>query len=132
MIGFGICVGSEERFERCALPGLRRVADPDAPIATSTRNTSIFVAYNEMLDAFADADHLEALVLLHEDVEILDPAFCSKVRTALAEPDIAIAGVIGARNVTSLKWWHGECRGRVRESRGLVDFGRGRHDVDVV
>ena len=132
MIAFGICVGSEERLERCALAGLRRVSEPDSPVATSRDNDSIFTAYNEMLDAFGDDERLEALVLLHEDVEILDRAFCDKIRSVLSEPRVAIAGVIGARNVTSLKWWDGDGCGRVRESRGVVDLGRGRHDVDVV
>jgi GT2 family glycosyltransferase len=34
--------------------------------------------------------------------------------------------------VTSLAWWEGQGFGRVLESRGLVDFGGGAHDVDSV
>src|SRR5947207_75465 len=123
MITFGICIGSEDKFEKYALPGLRRHAEPDSAIAESTGNTSIFKAYNEMLEAFAGKPGLEALVLLHDDVELRDDEFCAKVRARLADPDIAVIGAIGARSVTSLSWWEGEGFGRAEETRGLVTFG---------
>jgi GT2 family glycosyltransferase len=90
------------------------------------------VAYNEVLDAFSERDDLEALVLLHEDTEIVDSAFCEKVRRRMADPDVAIVGVVGARGVRSLAWWEGEGFGRVVETRGVVDFRAGAHDVDSV
>jgi len=132
MITFGICIGSEDKFEKYALPGLRRHAEPDSAIAESTGNTSIFKAYNEMLEAFAGKPGLEALVLLHDDVELRDDEFCAKVRARLADPDIAVIGAIGARSVTSLSWWEGEGFGRAEETRGLVTFGGGCHDVEMV
>jgi hypothetical protein len=46
-------------------------------------------------------------VLLHQDVEIADPGFSAKVRQALADPDVAIAGCAGAVGVRSLAWWEG-------------------------
>jgi hypothetical protein len=132
VIGFGICVGDSERFARCAVPGLGACAEADSAIAESTGNSSIFAAYNEMLDAFAGEPRLEALVLMHEDVELTDSRFCSKLRRTLSDPTVAVAGVVGARNVTSLKWWDGEGFGRVAESRGVVDFGPRQADVDAV
>src|SRR5919199_760693 len=132
MIAFAACVGSEEKFRGYAQPGLRRACEPDSLIAEVTTDGSIFSAYNEVLDAFSDRDDLEALVLLHEDVEIVDSDFCGKVRRRLAEPDVAVVGVIGARAVASLAWWEGDGRGRCLETRGLVDFGGGVHDVDSV
>jgi Glycosyltransferase like family len=132
MIAFAACIGSEEKFRRCAQPGLRLTCETDSPVAEVTTDSSIFSAYNEVLDAFADAPDLEALVLLHEDLEIVDSDFCGKVRRRLADPSVAILGVIGARGVTSLAWWEGEGRGRCLETRGLVDFGGGFHDVDTV
>ena len=68
MIAYGICIGSQEKYEKHAAQGISRHATPGCPVATSTGNTSILEAYNEMLDAFADVDGLEALVLLHEDL----------------------------------------------------------------
>jgi len=132
MITFGICIGSEDKFEKYALPGLRRCAEPDSAIAESTGNASIFKAYNEMLEAFAGKPDLEALVLLHDDLELRDEEFCAKVRARLADPEVAIVGAIGARSVTSLRWWEGEGFGRAAETRCVVDFGGGSHDVDMV
>ena len=132
MIAFAVCVGSEEKYRDLAQPGLRQVCEPDSLVAEVTTDSSIFEAYNEVLDAFAERDDLEALVLVHEDVEIVDSDFCGKIRRRLAEPDVAVLGVIGARGVTSLAWWEAEGRGRCLETRGLVDFGGGSHDVDSV
>ena len=132
MIAFAACVGSEEKFRSCALPGLRLAAEPDSLVIEATTDRSIFEAYNEVLDALSDREDLEALVLLHEDVEITDARFCAKLRDALASPDAGIAGAIGARGVSSLRWWEGEGFGRVLETRGLIDFGGGAHDVDAV
>ncbi|MFL6110645.1 MAG: glycosyltransferase, partial [Catenulispora sp.] len=91
-----------------------------------------FEAYNEVLDAVADLDGMDALVLLHEDVEITDPGFCARIRAALQQPDVAILGAVGARRVSGLAWWEGETFGRVIESRGPIDFGGGTHDVETV
>lgn len=131
MIAYGICIGSEEKYQRCARPGLLACAAPDAPIAESRDNPSIFPAYNEILDAFSPADDLEALVLLHEDVELRDPRFEEKLRAALADDTVGVVGVIGARDVRSLAWWEGRAVGRCAETRGLIDFG-GDGDVDCV
>ena len=132
MIAFGACVGSEEQFRRFALPGIRLACEADSIVAEVTTDSSIFTAYNEVLDALAGRDDLEALVLLHEDTEIVDSAFCAKVRARLAAPDIAVVGVVGARGVRSLAWWEGEGYGRVVETRGVVDFRAGTHDVESV
>ncbi len=132
MIAFASCIGSEEKFRRCAVPGLRLAAEPNSVVAEVTTDRSIFTAYNEVLDALAPREDLEALVLLHEDVELLDASFCARVRARLAEPGVAVLGAIGARGVTTLRWWEGQGFGRVAESRGLIDFGGGAHDVEAV
>src|SRR5919106_271997 len=107
MIAFAACVGSEEKFRRCALPGLRLAAEPDSLVIEATTGHSIFEAYNEVLDAVGGREDLEALVLLHEDVEITDPQFCARLRAALAPPDMAVAGAVGARRRASLRWGGG-------------------------
>ena len=132
MFAFASVIASPEKYERCAVPGLALVTEPDSVVAESTDAVSMCSAYNEILDAFAGRDDLEALVLLHEDTEIRDPAFCAKVRARFAEDDLAVLGVAGARGVRSLHWWEGECRGRVGETRGLLDFGGLGEDVDSV
>jgi hypothetical protein len=132
MFAFAVCVGSEEKYRLYAEPGLHRVSEPDSAVAEVTTDSSIFEAYNEVLDAFAPYDDLEALVLLHEDLEIVDTDFCGKVRRRLADPAVAVIGVIGGVGVPGLAWWKGEGRGRCVETRGLVDFGGGSHDVEAV
>ena len=132
MIAFAVCVGSEEKYRALAQPGLRAACEADSLVAEVTTDTSIFTAYNEVLDALSEHDELEALVLMHEDVEIVDSDFCGKLRRRLADPEVAVVGVVGALGVRSLAWWEGEGRGRCLETRGLVDFGGGAHDVDSV
>jgi hypothetical protein len=132
MIAFAVCVGSEEKYRRYAAQGIRLACEPDSVVAEVTTTESIFTAYNEVLDALEPRDDLEALVMLHEDTEIVDTALCEKLRRRMAEPDVAVVGAIGARGVTSLAWWEGKGFGRAIETRGLVDFGGGSHDVDSV
>ena len=132
MIAFGCVIGSPEKYASCAAPGIRLASEPETVVAELTDATSMCSAYNEILDAFSGRDDLEALVLLHEDTQILDPGFCAKVRARLADPQIAVVGVVGACDVTSLRWWEGSGRGRVGETRGTVDFGGGCHPVDAV
>ncbi|HEU4657946.1 MAG TPA: glycosyltransferase [Capillimicrobium sp.] len=132
MIAFASCVGTREKYEGCAVPGLRRVAEPDSVFAELTTTTSIHEAYNEALDHFAAVDGLEALVLMHEDVELFGARFCSSVRISLRDPAVAVVGAIGARDVRSLAWWEGEMVGRVAETRGMIDHGFGVPEVDAV
>jgi hypothetical protein len=132
MIAFASCIASPAVFAQRALAGLREVAEPDSPVAELATATSIFAAYNEALDHFATLPELEALVLLHEDTELVDPAFCARVRDGLADPAVAILGAVGARGVRSLAWWDGEQAGAITETRGRVDVGFGRPEVDAV
>ncbi|MGH2877246.1 MAG: glycosyltransferase, partial [Solirubrobacteraceae bacterium] len=120
MIAFAACVADQQTFDRCARPGLSRCGEPDSQVA-EIETESIFEGYNEALDEFTTRSDLEALVLLHEDVELLDQELCAKLRRRLQDPSIAVIGAIGARAVRSLCWWEGEMRGRVSETRGLID-----------
>jgi GT2 family glycosyltransferase len=131
MIAFAACIGTRETFDRYARPGLARCGEPDSPLAEIDTD-SIFAGYNEALDAFSACEDLEALVLLHEDVAIEDQAFCAKVRAGLTDPSVAVIGAIGATGIRSLCWWEGQIRGRVWETRGLIDYGAGCFDVEAV
>ena len=132
MIAFGCCVGRPETFARHAQPGLAKVVEADSVLAETSTTTSIHEAYNEILDAFTGYEGLEALVLLHEDVELLDGDFCDRVRAALADPSVAITGAVGASGVTSLAWWEGRIAGRAWETRGVVEGGFDSPDVDTL
>ncbi|MBJ7330706.1 MAG: methyltransferase domain-containing protein [Solirubrobacteraceae bacterium] len=134
MIAFAACVADPEKFRTIAAPGLRTATEPDSPVIEAETTTSIFEAYNEILDAVRPLDDLEALVLLHEDTEILDPGFCTKVREVLADGTVGVIGVVGGRGGDGLAWWTAPAKaGKVTETRGVIDFGtRGTVDVDAV
>jgi SAM-dependent methyltransferase len=132
VIAYAACVGSPEKFQKICLPGLQRVVQADDLVIEAEHDRSIFAAYNEVLDAVRDRDDLEALVLLHEDTEVTDPAFPSLVRRHVEGNDVAVVGTVGARSISGLSWWEGDCFGRVLETRGVIDFGGGTHDVETV
>jgi hypothetical protein len=68
---------------------------------------TIFRNYNLLRERVAGRDDLEALVLIHQDAEIVDPDCSAKVRAAFADPDVAIVGCAGAVGVKSIAWWEG-------------------------
>lgn len=132
MIAYGVCVGSDDTFMTHARPGLARHAHRSSPIAECRGQTSIFKAYNRLLDEFASCADLEALVLLHDDLEVRDPNLERRLREGFSDSRAAVLGVVGAVGVSELAWWNAQGRGRCLETRGLVDFGSGRHTVDAV
>jgi hypothetical protein len=107
MIAFGCSVTDPEVYERCAEPGLRLAAEPDSEILARGSTGSVFRSYNMLMDQAKGLDDLEALVLIHQDAEIIDPDFCRKIREALSDPDVAIVGCAGAIGVRSIAWWDG-------------------------
>jgi hypothetical protein len=138
VIAYGVCVGPEDRFGRFAEPAIVRVAGPDAVVLKRSGEKSIFAAYNSILDQARGLPDLEALVLLHDDVELRDPDFEAKVRELFSDQSIGLLGAIGASQVTSLSWWEAEPHGRVSwdgfpgEGRRVDDFGSETVDVDTV
>jgi hypothetical protein len=122
MIAFGCALTDAGLYERCAGPGIERAAEPDSvvikipsagldnPDGTFREHGlsgSIFRNYNLIMDQVAGRDDLEALVLLHQDVEIADTDFCRRIRHALQDPEVAIVGCAGAIGVRSIAWWEG-------------------------
>jgi hypothetical protein len=132
VIAFAACGADQEKLSRFAAPGLQRAMEPGAVFAELSTDTSIHEAYNEALEHFAGYEDLEALVLLHEDAELLDHDFCARVRTVLSDPDVAIAGAVGARGVRGLAWWEGTIAGRAEETRGLVQGDLSDPQVDAL
>ncbi|MEA2180575.1 MAG: hypothetical protein QOG77_3872 [Solirubrobacteraceae bacterium] len=133
MIAFAACIASQEKFTAHAARAINRALRPDDVFAELTTSTSIHEAYNEALEHFSTVEDLEALVLMHEDVELLAPErFPSRVRAALADRSVAIAGVVGARGIPGLAWWDGEIAGAVAETRGNVHGDMRNRDVDAV
>ena len=107
MIAFGCPITVPQSYERFAQPGIEAAAEPDSALFALRATSSIFRSYNTILDLAARREDLEALVLVHQDTEIVDPDLCAKVRRALADPEVGVAGCIGATGVRSIAWWEG-------------------------
>lgn len=107
MIGFGSAITNPAAFTACAQVGIRRASEPDSEILARPSIGSIFKSYNALLDEAATCEDLEALVLLHQDTEIVEADFCRRVRLALADPEVGLVGCVGAVGVRSIAWWEG-------------------------
>jgi hypothetical protein len=107
MIAFGCAITDVESYERFAEHGIRLASEPDSEVLAYESTGSIFRNYNLLLDRAAAHDDLEALVLVHQDAEIVDSDFCQKVRRALRDPEVALVGCAGAVDVRSIAWWEG-------------------------
>jgi hypothetical protein len=112
VIVFASAITDPVLFERCAQAGVRRLqeAEPDIEMIVFASVGSLFRNYNLILEQVRereDFDDIEALVLIHQDAEITDPDFTTKLRAALTDPDVAIVGCAGAVDVRSIAWWEG-------------------------
>jgi len=107
MIAFGCSITAPDVYARCAEPGLRLAAEPDSLILANAAAGSLFRSYNLLIESVKDREDLEALVLVHQDAEIVDPDFCAKLREALKDPDVGVVGCVGAIDVRSIAWWEG-------------------------
>ncbi len=125
MLYFGSSVGHPELLNAHCAPGLKAsmTGEPYVHIAVPTNNRSIYPTYASIMREAVRAD-AECLVLLHDDLEFQDTGLAAKLRTAFSDPTVAIVGLIGARNVRTLRWWQGDRRGRVEDKGyGVHDFG---------
>jgi hypothetical protein len=150
VITFGCAIGSDATFAAYAAPGIARAAEPDSAVIELRDQSSIFEAYNGVLERCAARPDCEAAVLLHDDLEILDSGFCNRVRHWLGGSDVAVLGAVGARDVRSIAWWHGRDQvgrfgwrgisdadkrlGRELQPAGTLrlDWGGAGEDVDAV
>src|ERR1700704_2092369 len=96
MIAFGCAVTRPDVYRECAALGIARAAEPGSAVFDGPSAGTIFQSYNALLDRAAGLDDLEALVLVHQDAEIVDADFCAKLRAALSSPDVGVVGCVGA------------------------------------
>lgn len=105
MIAFGTAVTNRETYARYARAGFDLAAEPDSIVIARDNDGTLSDGYNEILERARGLEGLEALVLVHQDLEITDAAFCATVRDCLADPEVAVIGCAGAERVTGLAWW---------------------------
>jgi hypothetical protein len=107
MIAFGCAITRPDVYRACAAPGIRRSAEPDSPVLDLAATGSIAHSYNALLDRAASLGDLEALVLVHQDAELMSPELCATIRATLADPEVGLIGCVGAVGVRSIAWWEG-------------------------
>jgi hypothetical protein len=108
MIAFGTAMTDPDAYRKYAEAGVARTAEPDSAVHPLTSIGSLGRGLNLVLDRAAEAEDLEALVLVGQEVELTDPAFCAKVREALRDPDVGAVGPLGSRGSDTIAWWEGE------------------------
>jgi Glycosyltransferase like family len=106
-IAFACSITKPDVYERCAEPGIRLAAAPESPILARPAIGSIAKSYNALLAEAAAIEELDALILLHQDTEIVQADFCGRIRDALSDRDVGVAGCVGAIGVRSIAWWEG-------------------------
>jgi hypothetical protein len=107
MIAFACSITEPKAYRRFAERGIRLAAEPGSEVLALAAAGSLFRSYNLILDKAAECEDLEALVLVHQDAEIVSSDFCAKVRRALSDPEVGVVGCVGAIGVRSIAWWEG-------------------------
>lgn len=126
MIYYGCCVGNWEKFNSYVAPRTL-----DRSVITKFGYSGIVKAYNEILDTVAEIHDLKALILLHDDLELIDPNAEAKLLAPLDDPDVAMIGVAGGGGDT-IYWWNHSPVGHQRTDVRLIDFGPREGDVTLI
>lgn len=118
VVAYGTCVGSWEKFNRWVVPRIG-----DRSLLGIANQPSIAVAYNRIIDAYRGRG-FDALVLLHDDLEIVDLIETAekKFLDVLDDRRVAFVGVAGSDHA-SMHWWNGRCVGHQLTDSGMLDFG---------
>jgi len=127
VVAYGVCVGSWDKFHQYVEPRI----PGGQPIFALANQASITQAYNAILNACIGRP-LDALILLHDDLEIVDPDAEAKFLDAFTDPDVWLAGIAGGRNVSSLAWWEAETAGHQQIDTQMLDLGPRTADVDLL
>ena len=126
MIGYGTCSGSQEKLAAYVWPWVGTTK----PLITMSGQSRMTVAYNDILNAYVGKG-MDAVILLHDDIEITDRYAEVKFLAAIAD-DVALVGVAGGKSPESLYWWNYEKVGHQDTDSGLLDFGDRTGDVAFI
>ncbi len=107
MIAFGSAITKPDVYRDNARVGIDRAAEPDSEVYALPSEGSIFHNYNLLMERAAAREDLEALVLVHQDAELVDEDFCARIREVLRDPEVGVVGCVGAVGVRSIAWWEG-------------------------
>jgi hypothetical protein len=129
MIGYGCCVGSWDKLAANVIPRIGA-----APLIAMSGQPGIVSAYNAIIDAYGTTDmldELDALILVHDDLEITDPDAEAKLLAPFADPDVALVGVAGGGG-DSIYWWNHAPIGHQQTDVRLIDFGTREGEVTLI
>lgn len=136
MLMFGTCVGYPDKWRKYALPGVQFNMDEPYRYVAQASVGHVAKTYQDILECARAMPDVEALVLLHDDLQIQDPKLASKIRRAIAA-GYDIVGLVGTTKLTSLYWWeHGPSTWRGyavdgRNGRTVVCGADGTEDARV-
>jgi hypothetical protein len=126
MFAYGCCVGSWDRF----MLNVRPRVPGGSPLLAASGHTGIVNAYNDFLDA-AEKRDIEGIILVHDDLEIVDPRAEEKFREVLSDADVGIVGVAGGGG-ESIAWWDHAPVGHQQTDAMLIDFGMRAGEVSYL
>ncbi len=132
MIAYGTAIADRRGYETIARPGIERVAEPDSVMLVREGCDSIQAPYNAMLDEAAAHEDLEALVLVHEDLELTDDTLPTRLRRLLDDPRVGLVGLLGSTDVRGLAWWEHGLDGFVWQPGGPGRSPFEEREVDAV
>lgn len=123
VVAYGVCVGSWGKLHEYVVPKLL----DHSPLLALSGQRSIVAAYNVMLDYFAFTapfrEELEAVILQHDDVEVIDYDVHEKILAEFEDPNVALVGVAGGGDGNGLAWWTQDPIGHQRTDVMNIDFG---------
>lgn len=123
VVEYGVCVGSWDKYRQNVAP-----YTAGRTVHTRYGETSICAAYNSII---ADTAAGSVLILLHDDLELIDPAGEEKILAAM-DPTVALVGVCGGKGDRALSWWNSETVGHQLTDSGMLDFGPRTGDVAFI
>ncbi len=126
MILFATRSANRDKLNAHCIAGIRAsMRETYSHVTRASNSEDIFPTLQDFIEGARQDNSAEALVLLHDDLELRDAKFAAKVRHTFKDPEVAIVGCIGARNVKSLSWWEGSPRfGHTEDNlHGVYDWG---------
>ena len=132
MIAFACCVGPTDRFETIARPALQQIMAEGDCLLLDSGEDGICSAYNRLLQRARALPECEALVLLHDDVE-LKPRAREQILAGASRPNVGVVGVVGGKGLYGGQWVKArQTAGYAQDFYGYRSFGAAHASVDVV
>jgi GT2 family glycosyltransferase len=121
MIVFGTAISDWTTYEEIGLLSIERVTEPDSLVLTRVGHNSIQRPYNEMMEEAVAQPDLEALVLLHQDLELTDDSLLRRIRPLFDDPRVGLVGLLGGRDLKPHLTWSTGSRFGTARVPGIID-----------